>query len=793
MLKNLIKIAFRNFRKDKAYSLLNVLGLTMGITFSLLLIFYVLDELSYDSYHEKKDRIFRVGAFAQEKDTTTRFAVTQFPLAATLKRDYPEVEEATRMIPAGERIFGTADRKFYENKLFFADSNFFSVFSYRFLEGSPGNALNQPFSLVLTKSLAEKYFGKGQSALGKSLKTGGDKSFKITGVVEDVPKNSHIIFNGLISAITMPNREEEGWGSFGLYTYILLNKNTDYKQFENRLKPMYDKYMAPIFAQFNIKIDYGLLKITDIHLHSTMDVEPQELGSMSYIYIFSTAALFMLLIACINYMNLTTARSARRAKEIGIRKVAGSTQKWLVAQFLTESVVTTIISLLLSLGLLYFLIPSFNTLSGKQLTFLTAFKPLSLLVLISILVFVGLVGGSYPAFYLSKFNPVDVLKGKLSKGSSNVALRRVLIITQFSISIVMIICTAVVYSQLKFMREKDLGFNKEHIIMLIVRGQDNQQRISGFMNEVRNNPSVRSVSSANTVPGGDDLGFNLYSVQGENGFIDKAFNNYSIDKNYLPTLGIKIVNGRNFTGGKDTTNSVIVNESFARSLKWKEPLGKKIKFPGDTSGAFFEVIGVVRDFHQKSLYEPISPLILFYREFHSGIQIRLAPSDINKTVASIENTWSKIFNGLPFEYSFLDQKYNSQYTADKKRGKIFTIFSILTIMITCLGLLGLIAFITEQRQKEISIRKVMGAGQGRIMSLVAGNFVVLVMISCLIAFPIAYFFMNKWLKVFTYHEELHSGVFIMSAISVLVITLVTIGYHTIRVAYSNPVNSLRTE
>ncbi len=793
MIKNLIKIAFRNFRKDKAYSFLNVLGLTMGITFSLLLVFYVLDELSYDKHHEKSDRIYRVGAFAQERDTATRFAVTQFPLAATLKKDYPEVEESTRLIPAGERMFGTADRKFYENKIFFADSTLFTIFTHKFLEGDPKNALNRPLSIVLTKSLAEKYFGKGQKVLGKSLKSGGDKIFNITGVVEDVPKNSHIIFNALISSSTMPRREDEGWGAFGLYTYILLNKNTDPQVFENRMKPMYDKYMAPIFAQFNIKIHYGLLKITDIHLHSPMDNEPEELGSMSYIYIFATAALFMLLIACINYMNLTTARSARRAKEIGIRKVAGSTQKWLVAQFLTESVVTSVISMLLSLVLLYLLIPSFNSLSGKQLTFHAVFQPLSLVVLLSVLLLVGLLGGSYPAFYLSKFNPVAVLKGNLSKGSSNVGLRKALIIIQFSISIVMIICTAVVYSQLKYMREKDLGFNKEHIMILSVRGQDNQKRIGGFMNEVRNNPSVRSVSSANTVPGGEYLGFNLYSVQGENGFVDKAFSNYSIDKNYISNLGIKIVKGRNFTGGKDTTNSVIVNESFARSMKWQEPLGKKIKFPGDTSGDFLEVVGVVRDFHQKSLYEPISPLILFYRELHSGIQIRLTPSDVPKTVASIEDTWNKTFNGLPFEYSFLDQKYNSQYTADEKRGKIFTIFSILTILITCLGLLGLIAFTTEQRQKEISIRKVVGAGELRIMSLLASNFVMLVLISCLIAFPVAYFFMNKWLKIFTYHEEMHGSIFIISAIIVIIITMITIGYHTLKAAWSNPVKSLRTE
>jgi putative ABC transport system permease protein len=793
MIKNLIKIALRHFLKDKAYSVLNVLGLTTGITFSLLLVFYVLDELSYDSHHAKNERIFRVGAFVQEKDTFSQFSVTQNLLAPTLKNEFPEVEEASRLLNAGERMFENAGRKYYENKFYFADSTFFKIFTHRFLEGDPATALTRPFSIILTKSLAIKYFGRDQPALGKTLLSGSGKVFNITGVVEDVPKNSHITFNGLVSFSTIPKNEDEGWGSFGAYTYVLLNKNSSGEQFEHRLKPLYDKYMAPIFAQFQIKIRYVVQNITDIHLRSKMDEEPEELGSMSYIYIFSTAAMFMLLIACINYMNLTTARSARRAKEIGIRKVAGSSQKLLVAQFLTESIITTIISTILSLGLLYFLIPSFNSLSGKHLTFLTVFQPESLIVLFAVLILVGFLGGSYPAFYLSKFNPVAVLKGSLSKSSSNAVLRRVLMITQFSISIVMIICTSVVYSQLNYLRDKDLGFNKDHLLILNIRGQENQSRIRSFMEEIKSHPAVRSVSSANNTPGGENLGFNLYSVQGENGVVDKGINNYAIDKNYLATLGIKIIKGRNFVGGSDTAKSAIVNESFARSFGWKEPLGKRIKFPGDTSGAYVEVVGIVQDFHQKSLYNPIAPLILFYSETLNTLQIKIAPEEAQKTLAGLENTWKKIFQGLPFEYSFLDQKYNSQYTADEKRGKIFTIFSILTILITCLGLLGLIAFTTQQRQKEISIRKVVGAGQLRIMSLLASNFVALVLISCFIAFPIAWFFMNKWLKIFTYHEEIHVSVFVMSAIIVILITMITIGYHTLRAAWSNPVKSLRTE
>jgi putative ABC transport system permease protein len=521
--------------------------------------------------------------------------------------------------------------------------------------------------------------------------------------------------------------------------------------------------------------------------------EPEELGSISYIYIFSAVAFFMLIIACINYMNLTTARSARRAKEIGIRKVTGSTKSQLVAQFLVESILTALFALLLSIGFIALLLPYFNSLSGKFITFGSLLDPGTFLILIGIILFVGFVGGSYPAFYLSKFNPVTILKGSLSKSSSNVTLRRGLVVVQFTISMIMIICTWIVYGQLNYLRNKDLGFNKEQVLTVSANANnDISSKITSFKNEVRNLPGVKSASTADATPG-RGISFNLFSVQTETGYLDKGVDVYGADENYFNTLGMKMHEGRNFSGLSDTLRSIIVNERMVKEFGWKTAIGKHVKFPGDTSGRYFEVVGVIKDFNQKSLYNPIAPLIIRYRNASNNFQVKMDPQNIPRTITSVENTWKKIFPDLPFEYTFLDQDFDSQYAADQKRGKIFTSFSILTVLITCLGLLGLIAFTTQQRQKEISIRKILGAGVGEIVPLITTNFILLVGISCIVAFPVAYMFMSKWLEIFPYNTGLSIFPFIMSAIIVLAITLLTVIFHTMKAALTNPVESLRTE
>ncbi|MET0243840.1 MAG: ABC transporter permease [Flavitalea sp.] len=793
MFKNLLLIAVRNFKRDKWYSLLNVAGLMIGITFSLFLIFYVKDELSYDKYNTKSERIYRINSDIQEPDKPMmKWAICPFPLGPSLTKDYPEVEEAVRFVPAGRMMYKHGDIRFYEEKIYFADSNVFRVFSYDFVAGNSKTALIAPNSIVLTESIAKKYFGN-KTAVGESMQNDNGDVYKVTGVIKDVPHNSSLRFNLLISRSTLPADYADNWGGFNIYTYVLLKPNTDAALFSKKLKPIYDKYLAVIFKQYNIRIDFKTQKLTDIHLYSETANEPEEKGSVSYIYIFSAVAFFMLLIACINYMNLTTARSARRAKEIGVRKVTGSSKIQLVAQFLVESTVIALFALVLSMGLIALLLPVFNQLAGKDISFRSLLEPGTLLILLGIVIFVGLLGGSYPAFYLSKFNPIHTLKGSLAKGSSNVNLRRALVVTQFSISMIMIICTWIVYNQLKFLRSKDLGFNKQQVLVATANAnKDIRSNITAFTNEVKNLPNVTAVSSAQATPG-KGISFNLFSIETNSGYADKGVDVYGIDEHYFNTLGMKMSQGRNFEGLPDTLRSVIVNEAMVKDLAWKQAIGKKIKFPGDTSGRYFEVVGVVKDFNQKSLYNAIAPLLLFYAPYSNNFQIKLDPKNINATIASVERTWKKHFADLPFEYNFLDQDFDSQYAADQKRGQIFTTFSILTVMITCLGLLGLIAFTTQQRQKEISIRKIMGAAPSEIIPLITKNFVVLVGVSCLVAFPVAYVFMNNWLKIFVYNTGLSVAPFIFSALLVLVITLLTVMFHTVKASLANPVNNLRSE
>ena len=796
MIKNLLLIAFRNFKKDKWYSLLNVLGLTMGITFSLFLIFYITDELNYDRYNEKADRIVRIVSYIQERDKNTDWTVTQLPLAATLKKDFPEVEESARLLSRERTLFKRGNEGFYETKIYYADSSIFNIFSYKFVEGNAANALNKPNSIVISRTLAEKYFGKNTPAFGKTMKTVYDL-YKVTGVIEDVPKNSHLRFDMLISMSTIlkgANDGQDNWGSFNNFTYVLLKPGTSAVAFNKKLIPMYDKYMAPIFAKFNVKIHYGVQPVTSIHLHSKLEGEPEETGDMSYIRIFSAVAFFMLLIACINYMNLTTARSARRAKEIGIRKVAGSTKKQLVAQFLSESCITALVALLLSIMFVILLMPAFNSISGKEFTMQTLLQPFNIILLIGILLFTGFVGGSYPAFYLSGFQPVSILKGALSKASGNVNLRRTLVVLQFSISMIMLICTWVVYSQLSYLRKKDVGFNKNQVMMIIVNtGEDERSKIFAMNNEFRNLPGVKTVGTGNNYPGTPNINLNLFTVQTNTGHVDKGIEDYGIDENYLAALNIPVVKGRNFSGPSDTLHSIMVNEAMVKHFAWDNAIGKRVTFPGDTSGRYLEVIGVVRDFNQKSLYNTIAPLLLFYSPNSNIIQVKLNPGDIKTSITKAESIWGKYFPQLPFEYKFLDEDFNSQYAADQKRGKIFAAFSVLTIMITCLGLLGLTAFTTQQKQKEISVRRVMGASVMQVVTLITKNYLWLSLIAAAIAFPVAWYFMNNWLQIFPYNAGISVIPFILSAFVIVVTASATATFHSAKAALANPAKILKTE
>jgi len=796
MLKNLLLIALRNFKKDKWYSLLNVLGLTIGITFSLFLIFYIADELGYDRFHKKADRIFRINTYIQEKDKNTDWVLSQLPLGPTLKQDYPEVEEMVRFISRERTLFKNGDKNFFETKGYYADSTIFKIFSHHFLEGASTTALNAPFDIVITKSLAEKYFGKKESAVGKTLRTVYDV-YKVTGVIEDVPGNSHLRFDMLISMSTFLRNNQNGqpnWGNFFNFTYVLLKPGANVQAFNKKLHEVYKKFVEPVFKPFNVTMRYDLQNITAIHLHSNLQYEPEELGSMSYIWIFSAVAFFMVFIACINYMNLTTARSARRAKEIGIRKVTGSTRGQLVAQFLSESLLTALIAVSLSVVLILFLLPVFNSLSGKTFTISSVLDPFNIALLVIVALFTGLVGGSYPALYLSGFKPVSILKGSLSKASGNVNLRRSLVVIQFSISMIMLICTWVVYSQLSYLRKKDLGFDKNLVMTVVVNtGENEQSKIFAMNNEFRNLPDIKMVGTGSSYPGGPNINLNLFRVETKTGYVDKAVECYTIDEHFLPSLNIGVVQGRNFSGLSDTLYSIVVNESMVKHFGWDNPIGKRIKFPGDTSGAYREVVGVIKDFNQKSLYNPIAPLLLFYYPNSNMIQLKMNPGNVSTSITKVEATWKKYFPQLPFEYKFLDQDLNSQYAADQKRGKIFAAFSLLTILITCLGLLGLTAFTTQQKQKEISIRRVMGATIIQVVTMITKNYLWLALISAFIAFPVAWYFMSNWLNIFPYNTGLSIFPFIISAFVIVITAAGTAMFHSAKAALTNPAKNLRTE
>lgn len=792
MFKNLFKTALRNINKEKIYSVINILGLTIGVTCCIFLLLYILDELSYDKFHVNKDRIYRLATHFQEPDNEFTWASVQVPLAPELEAKYTEVQHAVRFIDVGRELFENEgkDLRFYEEDFYYADSSVFDVFTFPLIEGNPKTALVAPNTMVITQSIATKYFGD-ESPLDKTLKN-GDRLYKITGVMEDVPHNSHIDFDALLSRRSLPEDYNDNWGGWGVATYLLLPENYDYQDFYVRLEEVNTERVKPIFDQYGVKIDYFLQPIQDIHLYSKIGNEAEEGGDISYIYIFAAVAVFMLIIASINYMNLATARASKRAKEVGIRKTAGSSKSQLIWQFLTESVVITLIAVLASVFLMVLLLPLFNNLAGKEISYAFIFQPVILLGLVAIILFVGIAGGSYPAFYLAGFNPAQVLKGKVASTGGNSLLRKALVVLQFAISITMVISTWIVYDQLQFLRDKDLGFSKEHVLSIEMPEDDIRENVAALRNRLLENPGVQMVGTANTKPG-NGISKNLMNVESDEGMVEKGVDLYQADYDYIPTMGMTITRGRNFSRDYATdTAAVIVNEAMVKRMGWQDPIGKIFQNT-DPDAPQYKVVGVIEDYHQLSLYNLIEPLAIFFGENNYYLHIKIAGQDVPATLSYIENTWNEVNPNKPFSYDFMDQDFNSQYQADEKRGQIFTLFSALTILIACLGLLGLAAYTTEQRTKEIGIRKVIGANVSSIVMLIYKDFFLLVGIAILIAFPVAYYFMHNWLQSFAYQTDIKIITFITAALLTLVITMFAVGFHTIRAAIANPVNSLRSE
>jgi putative ABC transport system permease protein len=791
MLKNLIKIALRNILKDFGYSSLNIIGLTIGITSALFLIIYVTDEVSYDRYHEKADRIYRVSSHIRETDDEFTWIVAQIPFAPKVTEDYPEVQAAVRFINFNRAPFKYNDKEFYENNFFYADTAAFEVFTYKFLKGDPKSALMEPNTMVLTETVANKYFGD-EDPIGKTL-VSGEESYRITAVIEDVPKNSHFRFDALSSRKSLPSDFVGSWGNFGVFTYLLFPKEFDVEAFEVKMQEMYGKYMAEIFERRGISIEYVLEPITKIHLTSTNPGEPEPTGSMTYVYIFSIVAFFLILIAAMNYMNLATARSARRAREVGLRKVVGSNRGSLILQFLSESTTLTIISLILSIILVALLLPQFNLLAGKNFELGIIQSPIIIISAIAVILIVGVIGGSYPAFYLSSFKSTTVLKGEVTKGSSGNLFRKVLVVIQFLISVSMIICTLVVYKQLDFLKNKDLGYNQENILSIGLTNRNMIRTYPVFKQKLLDNPNIKSIASTST-PMGVGSGKNLLSVESEEGMVERGINLAVVDHDFIETLGIKMVKGRDFQSDipGDTLNGVIVNETFVKRMNWTEPLGKRV----ETIGSEFlraTVVGVMHDYHQTGMYNEIETLMLLYRPFNRIVYIKLAGNNRQELIRFIEQAWKEMFPEHPFEYEFLSDTFKNQFEADEKRGFIFTLFTILAIVIACLGLLGLASYTVERRTKEIGIRKVVGANERSIVGLISKEFLILVSISIAVAIPISYYFMSNWLDNYVYRTKLSVSIFIVAATISLLVTFVTISFKAYRAATMNPTESLRTE
>lgn len=799
MLKNLLKISLRTLIKDKTYSFLNIAGLTIGITCSLFLLMYIMHELSYDRYHKNAPNVYRVVSNIKETDNAFTWAVAQIPLAEELRDNYPEVKNAVRFFGTGRTLYKNDEKQFYEERFFLADSTAFDMFTYNFLHGDPATALDEPFSIVLTETTAGKYFEEVSDALGQSIQNQQGEEFKVTGVIEDVPLNSHFIFDGLIARNTRPGFQGS-WGNFGVFTYVHLPEGYDLSKMYTSLEKVIKERVDPIFEQFGITIQYELQPILDIHLHSKIQDEAEEGGDISYIYIFGSVAVFMLIIACINYMNLATARSVNRAREVGVRKVMGSMRRQLIAQFITESVVMALMAMILSLILVYALLPFFNDLANKTLSFSYILQGPVIFSLLGIVLFVGVVGGSYPAFYLSGFNPINVLKGKVTARGGSALFRKVLVVFQFGISIFMLIATLIVYDQLQFMRNKDLGFEKERVVRLSLNESALREKSQGLIDRLKQTPEVASVGRASSSPG-QGIGKLLLKVEDNEGkLVDRGVDLFSADYDFVKTLGMEIVEGRDFSRDvvSDTTYAVLVNESMVARMSWDEPLGKKFIFQGggpNNTDIEKRVVGVIKDYHQNSLYDQIEPLMIILTMDNGNLFVRTAEGDVRQSIEAVEKAWKEIFPTYTFEYNFLDADFNSQYKSDEKRSQIFTAFSGLTIVIACLGLLGLAAFTTEQRTKEIGVRKVIGASLQHLVMLMSKEFFLLVGIGMILAFPVAWYITEDWLENFAYRIELQAEwpTFILSALLAFAITLITVGFHVIRAASANPVKSLRDE
>ncbi|OFX24366.1 MAG: hypothetical protein A2041_09875 [Bacteroidetes bacterium GWA2_31_9b] len=806
MFKNYLLSAIRNVFKNWKYLLINIFGLSIGLAASIYIILFVKFELSYDKFHTQASQIYRVGVKGMMMNNEINQAITAAPMAEAMHNDYPEVFNTCRIKESGDWLIRYEDKKINERDFLFADSTFFDVFSFKLLKGDPKTVLNEPRSIVITESSAKRYFGNDEP-IGKLLKVENDSIlYKITGLMEDVPENSHFHFELLGSLNTLRGSNNTFWISHNYYTYIVLKEGTDTKAFEEKLQSLVPKYVGPQIEQYlGINMEqfassgnyfgYFIQPISDIHLHSNLQYEIEANGNIIYVYIFISIAIFILLIACVNFTNIATARASSRSKEVGIRKVVGAMKKHLVAQFLTEAFIICTLALFFALLILEFFMPNLNSLVQLPLK-IDFFGNLYTIPLFTIsIILVSIMAGGYPAFFLSSFKPIAVLKGKLKLGVKGGILRAILVIFQFVVSVFILLSTYTVFDQLKYVLNKDLGFDKENIVM-IRRSDALKNKMESFKSELKNIAGVINVTNANTYPG-ENFSNNAFFLEGQPTSNTYLLNQAWISFDFEKTFDFKLKEGRFFSREFPTdSQGIVINEAAVKSLGFDNPLGKRILHPtSETEIRPLTVIGVVKDFHFKSLHTTIEPAVftLMPGNWEGVVCVKIKPENMNQTIQNIEKTWEGFTSDYPFEYFFFDDHINSLYKSEKRTSRVFVMFSILSILIAFLGLLGLISFMTEQRKKEVGIRKTFGSSSMNIVFIFCKEILKLIVIASIISWPISYFVMNKWLQDFSYRVNLDYLMFILIPIFTIVLSLLTVFYQAIKAAMQNPADTLRYE
>ena len=796
------KTVLRNFTHNRLYTTINILGLAIGLSCFTFIFLYVQDELSYDKHHKKYKRIYRLESDITISDKHQQVSKSSFAIGPTFKKEFPEIEAFVRFREIEKSFLSYKDKQFYEDLLYYTDSSVFKIFTHKFIQGNPEIALTQPNTIVLTESISKKYFGD-EDPLGKVINLSNVLDCKVTAIIKDVPENSHLRFNGLISIDSYSKIIGEKmyqelstihFWAIRLFTYVLLKENSSIESVHEKFPVFHDVHIEPISKKLNGTFKLLTTGLDKIHLYSDLGWDLPT-GDINAVYIISIIAVFILLIAAINYMNLATARSSHKAKEVGIRKVIGAYKAKLSRSLIGESIILSLISFILSIVIVEAMLPFFNTASDKSLSFEIFTNPFAYLVLLLVTILIGILSGTYPAFYLSSFRPVIVLKGVVSTGKKSGILRKLLIVFQFTISITMIAGTIIVHRQMNFIKNQDLGFNKKNV--MVVRATDTtfKKEMQVFKDKLLQNPNIYNVTTSNNVPGGGSY-MDVFLVEGKEKMEEQLMSFIHIDYNFIDLMGMKIVKGRNFSKkfGTDKEQGIIINWMAAKKLGWNEnALGKEIHQRSYETN-IYKVIGVVEDFNFSSLREEIGPIV-FLLENQPGdlLSIRMNPKNKEETLSSIENLWQKLNPNEPFKYDYLEDMINEMYESDDQLQSIIGYFAILSIFISLLGLFGLSSFITEQFSKDIGIRKLLGASVRSIVYLLSRDFLKLIFIAFIIATPIAWLTMNNWLDHFAYRINIQIYWFILTGIVVLLFAQLTVIAQTIKTAMTNPVDVIKYE